>query len=278
MQKCAWASAVGNYPHAKFENPMALTTIQERVSAVSKLKHLTEQHTAAIASEYIAAKMPVHPFRAAPDISWDDFVERAIYDANVLIRGCKGIPEPRVVSFTPIELPEADKIYYDNCLMPTGHNSTWICTTCFGISAPVAKRFRGFRQIPVPIDPWGPPMSENPPVYCPVCKTTRLRFIDLHGLFICLGRKFSIVVCPEPACNMVTIKTGPLTTTVCNKCLDRKAGMERICYKQKHKIRPDDWHAQLALDLSKGEVFLLDSCEFHNTEDVEVMAYTQRQL
>lgn len=271
MYKCAWASAVGNYTHAKFSHPHALTTIDDRIEALSRIKHITEQHTAVIASEYIVAKMPVHPFRAAPDIRWSDYVERSAYNADTTIRGCKNIPEPRIIAFNHIELPVASHIYYDYCLMPTGHRKTWICTTCFGISAPIAKRVRGFKQIAIPIDPWGPPMSENPPIFCPKCRTTQLRFMDLHGLMVCLGRKFTMVVCPEPQCNMISIKTGPITTTTCNKCIERKSGVEKICYRQRHKIKPNECYKQVAIDVVSGKVVTLDVCKYHYSEDVEII-------
>jgi hypothetical protein len=261
---CIHASLLGNYYHAKFKNPHALTTIEERIEILDQTARVLEECVDNSLAEYIAALVPIYPYTADPDITWYDFTETAIFHANRNIRLCKNIPKPACVDATKLSHKTEDDpsvgLCFSECLLPTGHRSTYICPLCRGVSAYVVNKPRGFKSIKIPIDPFGTPADPSPVVACLSCNIECV-FVQLHGIYLCITPSTALVVCP--VCNHLTAVTGPLATTTCTLCESGNT-VTRLCYyDNKHIVA--EAYTQLSIDTATHTLEALDACRFHWT-------------
>lgn len=262
-QLCAIASVLGNYMHATFPTPDHLTTLSERIKAMQSASQLLDTHADYVFAEYIAALMPMYPFTAPPGVTWDDFVQSAIYRGNTLLRKCAHLPEPACLTAghpqqaAPINLDDA--LCFDRCMLPTGYCNTYICKLCHGMSAAVVNPPRAHPTIKIPMDPYSKP---GDPIYCPDCETVKLEYVQLHDIYWCQTDKVGIVVCPK--CNHPTARERcPLISTLCPKCAIEKTAQKFHCYADGKRLNGTDHAMQLVVDQATGEAKYLPSCPRH---------------
>jgi len=261
---CIHASLLGNYYHAKFKHPHALTTIQQRIEVLDQTMRILDECVDNALAEYIAALVPIYPYTADPDITWYNFTETAIYYANRNIRSCRHIPRPASADAAKLCQKSDDDpsvgLCFSECLLPTGRRATYICPMCRGVSAYVVNKPRGFKGIKIPIDPFGSPMDASPVVVCMACNIECI-FADLHGIYLCITPSTALVVCPE--CNHITAVTGPLRSTTCPLCESGNI-VPKFCYYDNKPITSEP-HVQLSINTAKLSLESLDACRFHWT-------------
>ena len=253
------ASLLGNYFHAHFGSPDALTTIQERIAIIETVADTVLVHTDIALAEYATALMPIYPFSAREDNAWEIFVASAQASADTLIRAC---PLKQSADSHPPPLPHinllADGPIFSEILMSTGHRESYICPICHGLSAFVVHKPRGFKSIHITISPYDSPMNPDPLVVCTHCQVPCL-FIQLHGIFLCLTPSCTVLVCPT--CNNIHAVDSPIRSTLCTAC-SKVACSLHTCYFDDKPI-PADTFIQLSINTTTRLLESLPACFYH---------------
>lgn len=277
VRDCVRVSALGNYLHARFNNPLLALTIADRIAIVdTAFGALMRAPFVDVAiAEYGITLIQTYPTNGII-IAWPSFVTTMKANADALLRGS---PNATITKFTTDRklLPAAgaaatSSVRIVACAFSTGILSAYMCTHCDALSAYVDNRQRGLKRMSIAVDPFAEYVPDAP-VVCNACGCNAV-LANLHGRMLLYSSGYILTVCPS--CNFLAAHRDCLRSTVCNKCTTRSVlskdakDKHTNCYVDNRRIV-----AAIALQIviykSTATVAQLPVCQYHHSQHIVVL-------